>query len=132
VKDQLAFYYSDNDYESFLKFFEFLHGKNKFSYQDYLRAYELHINYLSEAGLKIPRFMSSSHEFLQFLYDLNVISYFEETEKGQSFIHWCFKDRSYSNISPKVKTGMNKYEIFYGMSKALNTGAKLKVKKSNI
>lgn len=130
VKDQLAFYYSDNDYESFLKFFEYLDGKNKFSYEDYMAAFEAHLNFIKESGEKTPRFMSSSHEFLQFLYDLNVISYFEETESGKPFIHWCFKDRTYSNISPKVKTGLE-YEIFYGMSKALNTGTKLKAKKPN-
>lgn len=130
VKDQLAFYYSDNDYESFLKFFEYLDGKNKFSYEDYMTAFDSHINFIKESGEKMPRFMSSSHEFLQFLYDLNVISYFEETESGKPFIHWCFKDRTYSNISPKVKTGLE-YEIFYGMSKALNTGTKLKGKKPN-
>ena len=125
VKDQLTFYYSDEGYESFLKFFEFLNGKNKFTYIEYIEAFDGHSKFLSEAGISAPRFMSSPQEFLQFLYDLNVISYLEQTEDGKSYIHWCFKDRTYSNISPKVKAGLE-YEIFYGMSKGLNTGTRFK------
>lgn len=128
VKDQLSFYYSRNDYEMFLKFFEFLEGKNRFNFEEYLQAFEKFQQYLDDASIKPPRFMSSAEEYLQFLYDLNVICYIERTENNKPFIHWSFKDRSYSNISPKIKTEMD-YEIFYGMSKSLNTGKKFKKKK---
>lgn len=129
VKDQLSFYYSSKEYEMFLKFFEFLNGKNRFTYNEYLDAYEKHNNFMSGANIKSPRFMGSPEEYLQFLYELNVICYIERTETDQPFIHWSFKDRSYSNVSPKVKTE-KEYEIFYGMSKSLNTGKKLKSKKN--
>uniref|UniRef100_UPI0025CD3B98 P-loop ATPase, Sll1717 family n=1 Tax=uncultured Nevskia sp. TaxID=228950 RepID=UPI0025CD3B98 len=125
VKDQLAFYYSEADYDDFLKFFTFLDGKNKFTYKQYLEAYAKHEVYLSASKRSGPKFMSSADEFLQFLYELNVISYFEQLENGEKYIHWCFRDRTYSNISPKVKSG-EEYEIFYGMSKALNTGTHFK------
>lgn len=124
VKDQLAFYYSDKDYESFLKFFQYLDGKNKFKYEEYLHAYNSYVSYANSAGVLRPKFMDSAEEFLQFLYELNVISYIEITEDHEKFIHWCFKDRTYSNISPKIKLD-KEYEIFYGMSKALNTGKRL-------
>ena len=124
VKDQLSFYYTDQDYESFLKFFEFLNGKNRFTYNDYLDAFKMHDNFMESSSNEIPRFMNSPEDFLQFLYDLNIICYFEHTDDGKRHIHWCFKDRTYSNISPKIKTEKT-YEIFYGMSKALNTGTKL-------
>ena len=124
VKDQLAFYYSPKEYEIFLKFFEFLNGKNKFNYDEYIQAYKAHSNYMIEAGIKNPKFMDGPENYLQFLYELNVVCYIERTEDSHKpFIHWSFKDRTYSNISPKVKTGVE-YEIFYGMSKALNTGKK--------
>lgn len=129
VKDQLSFYYSSKEYEMFLKFFEFLNGKNRFTYDEYLDAYEKHNKFMSDANIKSPRFMGSAEEYLQFLYELNVICYIERTESDKPFIHWSFKDRSYSNVSPKVKTE-KEYEIFYGMSKSLNTGKKLKSKKS--
>ncbi|WP_220377441.1 P-loop ATPase, Sll1717 family [Paraburkholderia sp. BL6669N2] len=123
VKDQLSFYYSSQDYESFLKFFQFLDGRNKFDYEEYLRAYESLTAHNESSGVPRPKFMSSAEEFLQFLYDLNIISYIETTDDNQKFFHWCFKDRTYSNISPSVKIGAH-YEIFYGMSKALDTGKK--------
>lgn len=126
VKDQLSFYYSPREYEMFLKFFEFLNGKNKFLYSEYIAAYAAHNQYMKNAGIENPKFMESPEEYLQFLYELNVICYIERTETNQPFIHWSFKDRTYSNISPKVKTE-KEYEIFYGMSKALNTGKRLKV-----
>jgi hypothetical protein len=123
VKDQLAFYYSDNDYENFLKFFEFLNGQNTFSYEAYLKAFDAHSKFISSTSSVRPRFMSTPEDFLQFLYDLNIVCYQERLENGKKHIHWCFKDRTYSNLSPKVKLNET-YEIFYGMSKALNTGSK--------
>jgi hypothetical protein len=128
VKDQLSFYYSSKEYEMFLKFFEFLEGKNKFSYEDYTQAYINHKKFMEDAEIKIPRFMTSAEDFLQFLYKLNVVCYIEKTECGEPFIHWSFIDRSYSNISPKVKTDLE-YEIFYGMSKSLNTGQRFMKKR---
>jgi hypothetical protein len=125
VKDYLAFYYSDKDYENFLKFFTYLNGKNKFDYAFYVKSYESSYRELNRTKLSIPRFMNNPEEFLQFLYDLNVICYIERTEYNEPFIHWYFKDRTYSNISPKIKIE-REYEIFYGMSKALNTGRRFR------
>lgn len=121
VKDQLSFYYKSQDFEYFLKFFEFLKGKHKFNYKEYVEAFnELDIH-LKSIKADIPIFMSSANEFLQFLFDLNVVCYFVTTHDGKSHIHWCFKERSYSNLSPKVKTNQT-YEVFYGLAKALDLG----------
>lgn len=125
VKDQLSFYYSAEDYEMFIKFFTQLNGSNKFTYSEYSEAFKRHLEFMDNAGIVKPKFMGSPEEFIQFLYELNVICYIERTEDNEPFIHWCFKDRSYSNISPKVRINCE-YEIFYGMSKALNTGKHLK------
>lgn len=121
VKDQLSFYYSSEDYEMFLKFFTFLDGKNKFSYDEYLFAYDQHRKFMSSVSVEPPRFMSTGEDFLQFLFELNVLCYIEHTDEDDTYLHWCFRDRTYSNIAPKVKLEQ-RYEIFYGMSKALNTG----------
>jgi hypothetical protein len=125
VKDQLAFYYSQQDYEMFLKFFEFLNGKNKFTYVEYLEAFDAHVKFMDDAKIERPKFMGTPEDYLQFLYGLNVICYIERTESNEPFIHWCFHDRTYSNISPKIKNEQE-YEIFYGMSKALNTGKRFR------
>ena len=125
VKDQLSFYYSDDDYENFLKFFEYFDGSVKFNYSQFLTSFHQIRSHMDEIGKEAPKFMSTPDEFLQFLFELNVICYIERTEEDKPFIHWCFRERSYSNISPKVKFGLE-YEIFYGMAKALNSGSKFK------
>lgn len=121
VKDHLSFYYGADHYDIFLKFFEFLNGQGKFNYSTYLKAFEDLKSYIKTISVDSPNFMSTANDFLQFLYDLNIICYIERTEQHKPFIHWCFKDRSYSNISPKVKTDQE-YEVFYGLTKALNLG----------
>lgn len=127
VKDQLSFYYASEEYDLFLKFFEYLNGSDKFNYDEYLTAYDNLVNHISSLRVSTPKFMTTANDFLQFLFDLNVIGYIDYTDDNppKRLFHWCFKDRNYSNISPKVKTGVE-YEVFYGLSKALNLGKKIK------
>lgn len=127
VKDQLSFYYAAEEYDLFLKFFEYLNGSDKFNYNEYLIAYENLIQYILSLKTNTPKFMTTANDFLQFLFDLNVIGYIDYTTDTppRRMFHWCFKDRNYSNISPKVKTDVE-YEVFYGLSKALNLGKKIK------
>lgn len=121
VKDHLSFYFGLEHYETFLKFFEFLAGKDKFIYQEYLDAFAQLQAHIKSTSTTTPKFMATANDFLQFLFDLNVICYVERTDDNKPFIHWCFRERGYANISPKVKTGVE-YQIFYGLSKALNVG----------
>lgn len=127
VKDSLSFYYSDAEYQIFLKFFEYLDGHKSFDYGKYLAAYANLMRYLKNQGTEPPGFMSSAEEFLQFLYDLNVLCYIEHSEQ-EKFFRWCFIERDMTNISPKVKTHSN-YEIHYALANALNTGKKIKSRK---
>lgn len=120
MKDQLSFYYSKEEYERFLKFFEYLKGKYRFLYSEYLRAYNDYCEYLSNNNYEKPSFCESADIFLQFLYDLNIICYKDETY-NEDFMRWCFRERTYGNISPKVKT-YSEYVVHYGMRKALNLG----------
>lgn len=128
VKDHLSFYYGADHYEIFLKFFEFLSGNDTFSYEIYLAAYAKLRGHIDSIATTPPKFMATANDFLQFLFDLNVICYFEQAEDHKPFIHWCFKDRNYANISPKVKTDVD-YQIFYGLAKALNVGKVFKQKR---
>ena len=120
VKDHLSFYHGPSDYELFLKFFEYLSGKPRFTYEEFIFAYDCLITYLERNEIKRPQFFEAPDIFLQFLYDANVICYAEDTEEGP-YISWCFRDRNYSNIYPKVKSGL-RYEVHYGLGKALNLG----------
>ena len=129
IKDQLSFYYESDEYEAFLKFFEFLNGKNKFDYPIFCIAFEETVNYLRSINQNLPKFMSTSNEFLQFLYQLNIICYLEKPigdENRQPVAHWCFRERNSANISPKVKIGASSYEVFYGLRKALNVEIQVK------
>ena len=125
VKDQMSFYYSASDYEVFLRFFEFLKGSRSFNYQKYLKAYSSFIEFITEKEITKPPFCESADGFLQFLYALNVLCYLEETYDGKVLVNMCFRERDYSNISPKVKTHL-RYEIHYGLRRALNLGIRVR------
>ncbi|MCP9750172.1 P-loop ATPase, Sll1717 family [Ferruginibacter sp. HRS2-29] len=133
IKDYLAFYHSDKDYELFLKFFEYLNGKAQFNYDEFMFCYEQFALHIEKNNIDTPKFFESSDSFLQFLFDLNIICYVEETEDYEPHIHWSYRERTYSNINPKVKEGV-KYSIHYGLQKAFNTGKAYKkrvIKKVN-
>lgn len=121
IKDQLLFYYQKEEYELFLKFFEFLNGKPSFNYIEYLDIFDEYSKFIDSTSKNKPKFTATANEFLQFLYDLNIICYIDETIDNQKFIHWCFKEKSYSNISPKIKEN-KEYQIFYSLTKALKIG----------
>ena len=123
IKDQISFYYSISDYELFLKFFEYLKGSYEFTYKKYLESYSSFIEYISINGMERPAFCETADEFLQFLYELNILCYVDEFDNG-TFLRWCYLERDYSNISPKVKT-RSRYEIHYGFRRALNLGTKI-------
>jgi len=120
IRDSLSFYYDEAEFEIFLKFFEFLQGKKRVSYEEYQSSFDDFQAYINSSDKETPDFMKSSEEFLQFLYDQNVLSYIEQTA-DETFIRWCFRERTTNNISPKVKFGMV-YEIHYGLANTLNTG----------
>jgi len=127
IKDQLAFYYNNADYDMFLKFFNFLDGKNDFDYNIYKRTYEKFTEFVLDHHDEVAEFVETQDKVLQFLFDTNIICYIEDYEK-ELFFRWCYRERSPSNISPKVKTG-EKYQIHYGLNKALNVGKQKKRRK---
>ena len=125
IRDQLSFYYTKEDYELFLKFFQYLDGKIEFTYEEYVTSYKQFENYLlANCKNNIPEFVESVDGFLQFLYETNIICYIEEYASEPLF-RFCYRERSIANISPKVKT-QEKYFIHYGLAKELNVGRRRK------
>lgn len=121
IRDQLSFYYTNEDYELFVKFFEFLDGKIEFNYDEYIQAYTKFEDFLlANCKSSIPEFVESGDGFLQFLYETNIICYVEDYEVEPLF-RFCYRERSIANISPKVKT-KERYIIHYGLAKELNVG----------
>lgn len=128
IKDYLSFYHSDSDYELFLKFFTFLDGKQEFSYDDYINAYEKLAVYIESNNIQVPVLFETSGNFLQFLYDLDVICYLQETLDGQQrFWHWSYRERSYANVNPKVVEGVD-YRIHNGLRSVLSVGKRCKTR----
>lgn len=123
IKDALSFYYDEEEYELFLKFFEYLSGAKSFGYDAYIDAFTGFSRFLENQDRPRPSFMKTPEEFLQFLYDQNVLCFIENA-RDEKFIRWCFRERTPSNPSPKVKTGME-YELHYALSTVLNTGKRL-------
>lgn len=128
IKDFLSFYYKKEDYELFLKFFQFLQGKFQFTYEDYEAVFNDFVEYTSGVYEELPGFLQTKEKFLQFLFELNVICYLDRVEDGRMWMRWCYRERSYSNIAPKVKLH-TEYRIHYGLSKALNVGKRIRTRK---
>ncbi|HZF61031.1 MAG TPA: hypothetical protein VEZ52_05340 [Desulfovibrio sp.] len=126
IKDQISFYHTPEDYEDFLRFFSYLDGKTRFNYEEYTVFFEQFYDEIISKKRQIPKFFGSPEDFLQFLYELSIICYIQEAEDdAEKFISWCHQDRSTVNISPKVITRV-RYEIHYGLAKALNVGKRFK------
>ena len=120
IRDQISFYYTNEDYEFFLKFFQYLNGKTEFSYQEYAKAYNKFIDNILEYHSTVPEFSDNEDKFLQFLYDINILCYIEYGLENP-YIRWCYRERDISNINPKVKIGVF-YRIHPALQKALNVG----------
>lgn len=125
LRDQLVFYYSKKEYDDFLQFFDFLDGKTRFDYEEYLAAHKRFLKDIESRNESIPSFMGTANGFLQFLYEMNVVCYIESTEDYHEFIHWSFRDRSIGKIAPKVMIEC-RYEVHYGLVPALNMGQRRK------
>jgi adenylate kinase family enzyme len=121
VKDQFAFYYTEAEYDLFLRFFTYLKGRNRFTYDAFLVAYASFTQFLQANRLPAPSFLESADQFLQFLFELNLVSYIEPTGDGDDMMRWCFRERSYANISPKVLPHLT-YSIHQGLLRSIRVG----------
>jgi hypothetical protein len=120
IKNQTSFYYTDDDYDILILFFDFITAP-QFEWDQYCQSFAKYIEYLKTANYHIPSFASTKEKFLQFLYDNNIICYIEYAEQ-ESFFRWCYRERELSRMSPKVKFNQT-YSINYVLHKALNVGS---------
>lgn len=122
LKDQLSFYYSNVDFEHFLKFFDFFSDSN-FTYDEYISNYEKFIDYILDNAKEIPEFVDDSQKLLQLLYDCNIITAIESDGNGNSYFHFSYREKNSANISPKVWKGENvTYRFHYGLYKKARMG----------
>ena len=121
LKDQLSFYYSEDDYKHFRKFFDFFDDP-QFSFDEYQIAYQKYVNYILDNAKEIPKFVEDPKAFLQLLYDSNVVAAIDEEEAGHYF-HFSYREKSSSNISPEVPyENSTTYRFHYGLYKKAKLG----------
>lgn len=121
LKDQLSFYYSEADYRHFRKFFDFFDSPT-FTYDEYLKSYQQFEDYILENAEEIPEFVETPKDFLQLLYDSNIIAAIENFNKN-SFFHFSYREKSSTNIAPQVLIGKNiTYRFHYGLYKKAKMG----------
>ncbi len=121
IKDQLAFYYSDENYQMLMHFLTLFKGHAEFDYDFYCTQYKIFCEYVLENATELPEFIEDKEIFLQFLYDSNIICYMDAGE-WEPLFRWCYRERNVANMSPKVETEKT-YRFHYGLLKALNLGS---------
>lgn len=119
LKDQLSFYYSEEDYKHFRKFFDFFNDP-QFTYEQYQIAYNRYVDYILMNAKEIPQFVEDPKKFMQLLYDSNVITAIEE---GGRYFHFSYREKSPSNIAPEVPYENDmEYRFHYGLYKKAKMG----------
>lgn len=122
LKDQLSFYYSIDDFNHFIKFFDYF-DESHFSYETYLENYEKFSEYFYGKATSIPKFFDGPNEFLQQLYDSNIIAAVEIKECENPYFHFSYREKSISNIAPKVTIDREiEYRFHYGLYKRAKFG----------
>lgn len=121
LKDQLSFYYTDEDYKFFTHFFDFF-AESQFTFDEYQTAYEQYVEYILNTAKEIPHFVEDPKVFLQMLYDSNIIAAVEYVDDRQYF-HFSYREKSATNICPEVpyEKGIE-YRFHYGLYKKANFG----------
>ncbi|QEX22516.1 FunZ protein [Hypericibacter adhaerens] len=121
VKDHLSFYYSGADFDELTGFFKFLRGKGKFDWPTFENAYNRYRAAIGNKIITLPALTEGPEIFLQFLFSLNVIGYVEKTDLNDTFVHWCFRDRTPVTLNPTIPGGVT-YHTHPGLTRALKVG----------
>lgn len=121
LKDQLSFYYSEEDFKHFRKFFDFF-SEAQFSYDTYKERYDDFVEYILNNAKDIPPFVEDPIKFLQLLYDCNIITAIERLG-GNVYFHFSYREKSLTNIAPEVLCDKSmEYRFHYGLYKKAKLG----------
>lgn len=128
TRNYAAFYMTQEDFRSFMKYFQFLDGKNRFSFTEFADAFNRFNEWISGEDIRAREIVQDPESLLQFFYDVNVIGYSEQTqESSETYHHWSFRERSLNDIAPKVKATEH-LTINPGIAKALDIGKSFRAK----
>lgn len=131
IRNHAAFYMTQKDFAQYLKFFQFLDGRSRFSMSEFAAAHERFKNWAAGEQIRAEAYMRDPEAWLQFLYDINVIGYSEQTSSGgETFFHWSNREKSLNNIAPKVKS-TGTFLLNPGVAKSLDIGKSTEAAPSN-
>ena len=121
AKDWCLHKFSDAEFNTLTFFFHFLDGKSKFNYEQYKIAFDEYVKQVEKRKLEIFEELFDADSFLQLLYDLNMICYYDKDRFGNDLFRFCYREREIYNLSPQVKTNAV-YGVHNALLKALNLG----------
>lgn len=128
VKNYAAFYMPQEDFGKYLKFFQYLDGKPRFTMAEFTTAFKAFKSWAGGESFAATEYLRDAESLLQFWYDVNVIGYSESVERDkETFFHWSYRERSANNIAPKVKTS-GTLILNPGISKAIDIGKEMSTK----
>jgi hypothetical protein len=126
TKNYATFYMTQADFQNYLKFFQYLDGNNRFSFEIFSKAYADFINWADGEEFKAKSFLRDAEALLQFFYDVNIIGYTESVvDDRETYYHWSYRERTLIDIAPKVKSAAM-LVINPGVAKALDIGKSFK------
>ena len=120
VRNYASFYMTPIDFSHHLKFFQFLNGKSKFTYDEFEKAYSKFKAWAKGEQINYRKYLNDSESLLQFFYDVNIIGYSEQVaDSDQVYTHWSHREKTMNNFQPKVKKD-GELVINKGIAKALD------------
>lgn len=126
ARNYAAFYMTQIDFQHYIKFFQYLDGKQRFDFGDFEKAFKLFSAWAKGENIKARDFLRDAESMLQFFYDVNIIGYSEAIEGGgETYYHWSYRERSLNDIAPKVKS-TGGLVVNPGIAKALDIGKSFK------
>lgn len=131
VRNYAAFYMRGEDFQKYIKFFQFLNGQQRFSFEEFSAAFQKFKDWANGEKFDATTYLRDPESLLQFFYDVNVIGYSEVIENdGDVYYYWSYRERSANNIAPQVKT-TGTLTINPGISKALDIGKRFVANNQN-
>lgn len=122
VRNYAAFYMHSDDFPKYIKFFQFLDGKQRFTFEEFSIAFQKFKNWANGEKFSATEYLRDPESLLQLLYDVNVVGYSEViVNDREAHFHWSYRERSANNIAPQVKT-TGSLTVNPGIAKALDIG----------
>lgn len=126
TKNYAAFYMTQEDFQKYLKFFQYLDGKSRFTFEEFSKAYSNFLKWAKGEVFKASSYLRDAEALLQFFFDVNIIGYIESAEdESENYYHWSYRERTLIDIAPKVKSTAT-LVINPGVAKALDIGKSVK------